>query len=1323
MAYPEQVDTLPDIVTRKEYWQYHLDHRIYKSQILKASLERFEEENVHLELSSYQALVSNFLDPRTPNARLLLKWDPGMGKTIAAIDVAMRYIHLFESTADYENPENIGYVTIVGFTEEIFKKELISYPKYGFVTHEEIKQLHKLRDTINTKIDIERYQEFKAKLHRRLTSRQDRGYFRFFGYKAFVNRIFMLENSSRDINEMTEDEIRTALRDGSLKWNEPLLQSFKNSLLICDEVHNVYNSVEKNNWGVALQMVLDYHPSLKALFMSATPINNNPSEIVDLINLMSKPTDRIVKSDLFTPDNALKKDSLKIIAEKVRGKISFIQDSNPRDFASQTIYGEEIPGIPYLKFTRCPMTDFHYKTYKKVYTGTLTQDAQYLVDIAFPNPVTPEVGLYKTMDIKKNLSFADEDWVQKGHFRYSDGIITGPGFDNIHMWSAKMATLLKHIKGLLNQDSGKLFIYHNVVHITGVLFIEQLLQHAGFLSIDQSETPNTLCVICGKEKKVHKNSHTESKTLGGVAGSNVTSDTTKPSGSSEIRKITNYIQAKKLEAKVFDFDEPRRTDFSKWTYGYYSDNDELMGLIELQQGPLRITSIVVSERRKGIGSKLVNYVLNLPPMPNGDDSIEVTIPNGCDDSVAEFWTALKFKVTHQDSEDIRLTRQLTRGGYASIPHTFMPARYVTAHSDMDKSAMQRNIDRFNSNDNTYGQMVKVLIGSKIVRESYNFRAVRHEYIVGRPDNISSLMQILGRSRRKRAHTSLPPKLRTIEVRIFTSALPVKDPRGNYQLSHEETKYKEKVQDYLIIQKIEKVMHEQAIDSNTARSIIDPGLDKKTDTLGPLYFVPEQKIPKRITIDDLKLATFEAFHGQSEIKMLIYLIKRMFIELSCIFTFDELWKHVRNPPLHTEINTELFQIDYFVIALSSLVINIDGGKTIVNTHGVMDIRMSLMDILHNSTDKRIQLPDGSIGFIYNIGKYYMFIPIDPSGNPRDPLTEIMAVHVEAPFRVPYRIHNRPINVLRYVKETNTLANYENRKLRFKSKYGNVPIERLTTTIGKFGMQFHTQFVEEIIKYVFSVWTDPGMTEKSEHHDFYFKMLYFYDLMGLIVWMSTAKESVAKDYSNYIIELKGPERNVLSKMSGEILKMSKEELNKSLQLSEDYIVGRKKKKKIVKVNPNMLPIGHFMSTVPRFYHPDKDWYPIPDYTQRTQEYKENDIIIGYYEKSPTGLRIKFKIRTPVQYIQKYNDARMIEKGSICSSNSKTYLIEIATKLGIKFGNKINLSDLCSQIESNLIFRELNERRKKTNIKWFYSFWETRPDERKPGITSSISSSSSS
>jgi hypothetical protein len=148
----------------------------------------------------------------------------------------------------------------------------------------------------------------------------------------------------------------------------------------------------------------------------------------------------------------------------------------------------------------------------------------------------------------------------------------------------------------------------------------------------------------------------------------------------------------------------------------------------------------------------------------------------------------------------------------------------------------------------------------------------------------------------------------------------------------------------------------------------------------------------------------------------------------------------------------------------------------------------------------------------------------------------------------------------------------------------------------------------------------------------------------------------------------------------------------------------------VPANILPVGHFMKKIPRFYHPESGWYEVPDYVNTTIiRWKENPIIVGYDEKSRTGVHVRFKIRNPIQNVRQFKDTRKIEKGSVCSSKSKEYLFDIARKLKIDIPPKLNVGTLCDIIRARLIKNEIEERKKPdSNIKWFYHYFDnTRPE----------------
>jgi hypothetical protein len=144
-------------------------------------------------------------------------------------------------------------------------------------------------------------------------------------------------------------------------------------------------------------------------------------------------------------------------------------------------------------------------------------------------------------------------------------------------------------------------------------------------------------------------------------------------------------------------------------------------------------------------------------------------------------------------------------------------------------------------------------------------------------------------------------------------------------------------------------------------------------------------------------------------------------------------------------------------------------------------------------------------------------------------------------------------------------------------------------------------------------------------------------------------------------------------------------------------------IIKVDPEVLPLGYILSDIPRFYRPDMGWYDDPEYLKLKEPWDENNVIIGYDEKTETGIHITFKIRSPVQNITNNKDKRTIEKGSACLNKSKEFVMLIFKKLGVKLEAKMNVDNLCQELKAHLVAREISERQKGTNIKWFYFYYE--------------------
>lgn len=1342
MSYPENLKTareIQELLKKKEFSQLYLNPR----NILKPKKDEFTglndsfldsdilKENL-LTLHSHQLFVRNLINPNTPYLRLLLKHSTGSGKTLASLCIAMLFIRYYQLEFQLSPEERTPLVYIIGFSKQIFQKELLKRPEFGFISREEISEYKRLRYLSETgsKQDQDVFIDFEAKIKKRLSRKSKGGFFKFYGYKEFFNRLFIFPeyvNPQNNINQeteesesnLTEDQVLLGLKTGQILINFELLDSFKNSLIICDEIHNVYNSSEMNNYGIALKFLLNCYDSpdeinqeiisltperikmlknsnIHILLMSATPINNNPTEIIDLINLLiprselkkkySKLSINGLNKDEFFIDNRnLKPDSLDKLQELVRGYISFLRDDNPKYFPERKLDGIDIkippdllPDrvhfykgtiIPYLKFIVCPMSEYHQITYDWVTreTETFPPDGQTLMDLVLPNPglIEPKnIGLFRTKDIKYSFLNAPKEWLDKHQISLdkipnsNNYYLTGEFMvlKNLRKYSTKYSKMMEFVLDNLEKDKGKILINHQYVKMSGILFIQEVLRKNGLIDEYSGPSDDTLCSKCGHTRLHH----------------------------------------------------PRN-------------------------------------------------------------------------------------------------------------HEYLPARFIIYHGDIDKPTLDKSLERFKNPENINGYYYRVFIGSKIINEGLDFNAVQNLWVMVVPNNIPTLLQILGRAVRKNSHIGLPAEKNKVNVKIFVSSSNHKN-----KLSYEEKRYFEKSQDYLIIQQLEKVFNENAIDSVILRNIIMPPeqLDYyKThrEELGDLYFEPSSVFGmqwKEIDsgkkeIKDPSLTTFRIYHSEEEIKLITYIIKRLFIEQSNVFRYEDLWEMVRNPPFELQVNPDLFLEENFIISLS--IITESENSSEINSTQIKNTTENRILQLFDHLDKRIILPSGrecKIFFIpdklssenedqQNSGGYYILFPVnnlqsleeeDNPGSLGQNIATITAPDIDFDnwYRHTEEIENSKFRITKFLKTSS--ISYNQLKYKFYNQYKDTPIEELPISTEIYDQDFHLNLIEDSIRYVFNILTNPEMPF-SEIHDFYFKMLYFYDRLEMVIFADYLENTKFLDiYKNYITranlkfdfydeKVKNKNKKEFKKkkeilfedhqynpfLMSSILKSSETQvfninrLNQFLEHKGNPHITRikkhpglddiqinhqlKKSKKISRVFSNMLPVGHLLSNsmesnfiaIPKLYLPELDpevfskldktypWIKAYEFIQKfdNNTVRENDLIIGYYEKNPVGIDVKFKLRQPIQKIEKFEDSRMIERGSACTTKKKEELIEIAKLLGIKDLNDENsIRIICNNIKLELMYREMKERRKwkhlsekqKINnkrIKWFYLHFEAMPE----------------
>lgn len=1301
---------IKNLLLKKEYAVFAKSNEDQNRWLNKLIMEPYIVKEGNLVLHSHQRFVANWMYPNTPFSRLLVKHSTGSGKTLLALNVANNFIKYFQTRFDISDQGYAPTIYIVGFVRQNFQKELMTRPEFGFVTKKEVEDYERLKFIADTgsKKDRDNLTDFESKIKKRFSKRTHGGFYKFLGYKELFNKLFVFDENPAEA-EFGDDggagdgvgdgvgdartniiSILRALKSGKAKINMEFLDTFANSLLICDEIHNTYNSVNINNYGTAIQIILDIFDSpekmdkivklrgktvygtermsvlrnsnVRAIYMSATPINNNPTEVIDLINLLvpwsSLPEGRkIIDSDLFSDGVNLKPDALHKVGVITRGYVSFLRDENPALYPEKIFVGESIrlPAsvksktafIPYLKFTRCPISDYHYKTYKKVYTGSLPPDGQTLVDMVIPNPgikdvkeIDPSIGLFRSRDIKYALMNAPTAWKNKNNINYVKQSISGSttafiisgefwSLGNIDKYSSKYAKLMRSVIDNLRTDGGKIIISHQYVKISGVLGLQELMRRNGVIDEFSSPNPNTLCSICGKRMAEHKSANANA-------------------------------------------------------------------------------------------------------------------------------------------------------------HEFKPARFMTLYGDLDRNTLDRSIGKFNRPDNANGYNFRIIIGSAVLNEALDFNSVRNLWIVSAPPDISTLIQIIGRGYRSKSALLLPPEKRTLSIQIFVSSLPKSQWKSD--LFYEEKKYYEKVRLYEINQLLDKKLNENAIDGPINYNRIFRG-NEKPDQLGPLkYDIPDtfsgywQQVAsgkRKVRVSDLQQDTFNVWHNHEELDTIIYIIKRIFIEQSAIWTYESLWKMVRNPPFELAVNAQLFDEDNFKLALHMMsdTDTVDAYNILMKSSG-STVSRNPVDRLFNHLDRRVVFPNGDEAQIKFIDGYYILFPVKSSdimdsglpqlGMESTDLIGYPDVDIDSWYRHDDGFQQTSINITNLLKTSQ--ISYSQMKYKFYKSFRNVPIQAMPISAEIYDVNFHKRLLEDSIRYAFNVLTNRDFPV-SELHDFYFKMIYFYDRLEMILFASHLQENGSSShYAAYTskpdpkinpyalgpIE-KGPAKGkiynafLITSIAKNSLpeKLNFDKLNEFISRTKDVASATAKSRRpgyqpdvgivsadpgnpattgkksaIVPVPSNMLPVGHFLNnddtevTIPFLYDPQKDdWQKAPEFVRSAKagsdSQVENNTIIGYYEKVPNGIEVKFKTRSPIQKIVKHSDTRLIESGAACDNKRKEEIIELLKLVGIvRTAEMSNIRELCELLKIELMKRELLSRQKARHgngphERWFYMHFEKQPD----------------
>ena len=512
------------LINRKKEF---VDYKILRDENKDLSNKSMIECNKDFfKLTPNQIFLKNYMSPSTPYKSLLMYHSMGVGKTCAAITIAEQFKDIIKkqqhATSSFK--KKIFVLTPGALTSNFYNglfninkfdkdKYIESYKSLYMMKHKRSMKNIKATNYIipqctgNTYIDglinIDELASLSnasinAKIKKNIKkSYSIQGHIQFCNY---INNI--VEPAIKDIED--NDEL---LYIRNKKYDE----IFSNSMIIVDEAHKIAEmqldekSKKGKKFGLAGglgELLLDitkYSKNLRLILLTATPMVDNPKEIIMLLNLLlqndKKPL--LDESQLFKNDNdnfILTKNGEKILRKVMRGYISYMRSETPGIFPFRIDPEEKIDlgKLPKkwcnkenqlelisednkLKYVKHLVCSYFGEEQYKIYTDKIesknnhhnysTELAQ-ISNIVFPNDLLNkcygEDGLKGAFQKKKN-KYSYKTAFKKNKFLK---------YENISNYSCKFKIIFDKIKN----SKGIIFIYSQFISggvIPLALFLEQ----------------------------------------------------------------------------------------------------------------------------------------------------------------------------------------------------------------------------------------------------------------------------------------------------------------------------------------------------------------------------------------------------------------------------------------------------------------------------------------------------------------------------------------------------------------------------------------------------------------------------------------------------------------------------------------------------------------------------------------------------------------------------------------------------------------------------------------------------------------------------------
>jgi len=260
-------------------------------------------------LTPNQQVLKNFVSPSTPYNGLLLFHGVGTGKTCAAVTIAEQF------------PDKRVLVLVQPGLRSNFRDTIFDFKK--------------LRVTETGMVDVMRAAE-QCTGTRYLSSIPDSEMTDRAAVVKRIERAIKARYVFRGAQEFAKDVGRIK-EEAPQGWEERLRQKYSNYVIIVDEAHHLRINLkdeERKAITPAIRSVLRYTEGVKLLLLTATPMFNDVSDVVELLNLLLTNDKRkpVSTSNLFDKRSDLTEEGERLLMEASRGYVSYLRGDDPFSF-------------------------------------------------------------------------------------------------------------------------------------------------------------------------------------------------------------------------------------------------------------------------------------------------------------------------------------------------------------------------------------------------------------------------------------------------------------------------------------------------------------------------------------------------------------------------------------------------------------------------------------------------------------------------------------------------------------------------------------------------------------------------------------------------------------------------------------------------------------------------------------------------------------------------------------------------------------------------------------------------------------------------------